>query len=46
MSNYPKIGSMLPGYEGGILTIHNIDGRENSLEVTNICDLSRQQNVR
>ena len=32
-SKIPKIGSKLPGYEGGGLTIHNVDGGGNALEV-------------
>ena len=36
----------MPGYEGGILTIRNIDGGRNAIEVSDICNLLILHEVR
>ena len=39
MSEIPKRGSKVPGYEGGRLSIRNINSVRNAMEVSHICDL-------
>ena len=39
MYEIPNRGSKVPGYKGGVLPIHNIDGSRNAMEVSDICNL-------
>ena len=41
MYKIPKRGSKVPGYKGGRLPIHKINGGRKAVEVSYICDLPR-----
>ena len=46
MSEIPKRGFKVPGYEGGRLLICNIDGGRNAMEVLDKCDILILHKVR
>ena len=46
MYNIPKRGPKVLGYKGGRLPINNIDVERNSMQVSDICNLARRNEVR